>query len=75
VLLQKDGTSLRGTFIIDPKQNVRVASINDMPIGRSVGEVLRLVEAIRYNDEFGEGFPISKQNFMIFSVSCKLEER
>ncbi len=41
------GVSLRGTFIIDPKQVVRHISINDLPVGRSVDEVLRLVDAFQ----------------------------
>ena len=45
----------RGTFIIDPKQNIRVAMINDLPIGRNVNEVMRLLEAIQFNEEHGEG--------------------
>lgn len=35
------GVTYRGTFIMDPRGNVRVAMVNDLPIGRSVDEVLR----------------------------------
>jgi len=39
------GVSLRGTFIIDDKGILRHSSINDLPVGRNVDEVLRLVKA------------------------------
>ncbi|KAJ3217728.1 Peroxiredoxin-2 [Clydaea vesicula] len=56
-VLNDDGVAFRGTFIIDPEQNVRVAMINDLPIGRSVDEVLRLVEAVQFNEKYGEVCP------------------
>jgi alkyl hydroperoxide reductase subunit AhpC len=37
------GVSLRGTFIIDGKGTLRHISVNDLPVGRNVDEVLRLV--------------------------------
>lgn len=49
--------NLRGTFIIDPKQNLRVSMINDLPIGRSVDEVMRLLEALQFNEKHGEVCP------------------
>jgi alkyl hydroperoxide reductase subunit AhpC len=45
VLLEDKGIALRGTFIIDPDGILRQASVNDLPIGRSVKETLRLVKA------------------------------
>ncbi len=42
--------SLRGSFIIDPKGVVRQATINDLPVGRSVDEALRLIEAFQYTE-------------------------
>ncbi len=41
------GVALRGLFIIDPKGVVRQETINDLPVGRSVDEVLRLVKAFQ----------------------------
>lgn len=55
VLIDSEGIALRATFIIDPKQIVRQISINDLPIGRSVDETLRLLEACKFTDEHGEG--------------------
>jgi peroxiredoxin 2/4 len=49
--------ALRGTFIIDKNMIVRHMSVNDLPIGRSVDEVLRLVDAIKFADENGEVCP------------------
>ncbi|KAJ1977276.1 cTPxI [Dimargaris xerosporica] len=57
VLLEKDGVALRGLFIIDPHGNVRIQHVNDLPIGRSVDETLRLVEAIQFTEKHGEVCP------------------
>ena len=51
------GVSLRGTVIIDPKGVVRAVSINDAPIGRSVDEVLRTVQALKHSDTHGDVCP------------------
>lgn len=48
---------LRGLFIIDGKGVLRQITINDLPVGRSVDEALRLVQAFQYTDEHGEGEP------------------
>lgn len=47
--------SFRGLFIIDDKGNLRQITINDMPVGRSVDETLRLVQAFQFTDKHGEG--------------------
>ena len=51
VLIESDGVALRGQFIIDTNGILRHASINDLPIGRSVDETWRLVQAIQYADQ------------------------
>ena len=38
------GLTLRGTFVVDPKGVLRYAALNDLPVGRSVDEVLRIVQ-------------------------------
>ncbi|KAJ3071480.1 C-terminal domain of 1-Cys peroxiredoxin [Podochytrium sp. JEL0797] len=53
------GLALRGTFIIDPKQIVKHISMNDLGVGRSVDETLRLVEAFQFNEKNGEVCPAS----------------
>ena len=45
----------RGLFIIDDKGNLRQMTINDLPVGRSVDETLRLVQAFQFTDKHGEG--------------------
>jgi peroxiredoxin 3 len=56
-VLLPDGVALRGLFIIDPKGIVRHITINDLPIGRSVDEALRVVQAIQFFEEHGEVCP------------------
>ncbi|KAL5010482.1 hypothetical protein ScPMuIL_012787 [Solemya velum] len=57
VFLQDLGHSLRGLFIIDKKGILRQITMNDLPVGRSVDETLRLVQAFQYTDEHGEVCP------------------
>lgn len=52
-ILLDESVALRGTFIIDKEQKVRIAMVNDLPIGRNVDEVLRLLEAVKFTDEHG----------------------
>ena len=54
VLDEATGIPFRGLFIIDKQQNLRQITINDLPVGRSVDEVLRLVQAFQFTDEHGE---------------------
>ncbi len=49
--------SYRGLFLIDKKGIVRHQLVNDMPLGRSVDEALRMVEALQYFEENGEVCP------------------
>lgn len=55
VLLEHEGIALRGLFIIDPNGVLRIMSVNDLPIGRSVDEVLRTVKALQFVEKHGEG--------------------
>uniref|UniRef100_A0A336M4X0 thioredoxin-dependent peroxiredoxin n=1 Tax=Culicoides sonorensis TaxID=179676 RepID=A0A336M4X0_CULSO len=57
VLNEDTGIPFRGLFIIDGKQNLRQVTVNDLPVGRSVDETLRLVQAFQYTDEHGEVCP------------------
>ena len=47
------GAALRGLVIVNPEGIVRHVQINDAAVGRSVEEVLRLIEAFKYTDENG----------------------
>ena len=57
VLDEESGIPFRGLFIIDGSQNLRQITMNDLPVGRSVDETLRLVQAFQYTDEHGEVCP------------------
>lgn len=47
VLLPEKGIALRGTFIIDPNGVVQSAVVNNLPVGRSVEETLRTLQAFQ----------------------------
>ena len=49
--------ALRGLFLIDPTGKVRHCVINDLPLGRSVDEALRMVDAVQFSDTHGEVCP------------------
>ncbi|ETO29029.1 thioredoxin-dependent peroxide reductase-like protein, partial [Reticulomyxa filosa] len=49
--LLDDGFTVRATYIIDSNGKVRHISLNDRPVGRSVDEVLRLVQAFQFVDK------------------------
>nr|AKG26770.1 PRX protein [Dastarcus helophoroides] len=57
VLDEESGIPFRGLFIIDDKGILRQVTINDLPVGRSVDETLRLVQAFKFTDEHGEVCP------------------
>lgn len=54
VLLKDKGVALRGLFVINPEGILEQATINNLPIGRSVDEALRLLQAIQFTAEHGE---------------------
>jgi len=49
-----ESVALRGSFLIDAKGIVRHAVINDLPLGRNVDEMIRMVDAMQFTDEHGE---------------------
>ncbi|KFD55974.1 hypothetical protein M514_03098 [Trichuris suis] len=57
VLNKEQGLCYRGLFLIDGKGIVRQITINDLPVGRNVDEVLRLLEAFKFTDTHGEVCP------------------
>ncbi|XP_030807514.1 thioredoxin-dependent peroxide reductase, mitochondrial [Camarhynchus parvulus] len=57
VLLEGPGIALRGLFIIDPNGIIKHLSVNDLPVGRSVDETLRLVKAFQFVETHGEVCP------------------
>lgn len=49
--------ALRGSFLIDEEGVVRHAVINDLPLGRNIDEMLRMVDALAFNQKHGEVCP------------------
>lgn len=56
-VLTSGGVALRGTFIIDESFIVRHQIVNDLPLGRSIDDALRIVRAIKFNQRYGEVCP------------------
>jgi peroxiredoxin (alkyl hydroperoxide reductase subunit C) len=52
-----DGVAFRGAFLIDDKGVVRSQIINDLPLGRNMEELIRLVDALQFHEEHGEVCP------------------
>ena len=57
-VLLEGGMALRGTFLIDKAGVVRQVTVNDLPLGRSIDETLRLVDALQHTEEHGEVCPV-----------------
>jgi len=57
VLIDEAGIALRGLFIVDPTGVLRQMSVNDLPVGRSVDETLRLIKAFQFVEKHGEVCP------------------
>ena len=49
-----EAVALRGSFLIDGKGVIRHAVINDLPLGRNIDEMIRMVDAMQFTDEHGE---------------------
>lgn len=56
VLIDK-AIALRGLFIIDKEGVIRSQVVNDLPLGRSVDETLRVLDALQFTEEHGEVCP------------------
>jgi lipoyl-dependent peroxiredoxin subunit C len=50
ILHKQDGVALRATFIVDPDGVIRWVSVNDLSVGRSVDEVLRVLDALQTDE-------------------------
>jgi len=51
------GVALRGAFVIDKQGLVRSQIVNDLPIGRNIDEILRIIDAVQFFEEQGEVCP------------------
>lgn len=55
------GVAFRGAFLIDKEGMVRSQIVNDLPLGRNMDELLRLVDALQFHEEHGEVCPAGWQ--------------
>ena len=60
-VLLPGGVALRGSFLIDKDGVVQVAHVNNLPLGRNVDEMVRLVDALQFHEEHGEVCPAGWQ--------------
>lgn len=51
------GVAFRGSFLIDEEGNVRHQVVNDLPLGRDIDEMLRMVDALQFHQDHGEVCP------------------
>jgi peroxiredoxin (alkyl hydroperoxide reductase subunit C) len=51
------GVAFRASFLIDREGMVRHQVVNDLPLGRNIDEMLRMVDALQFNEEHGEVCP------------------
>lgn len=51
------GVAFRGSFLIDKTGAVRHQVVNDLPLGRNIDEMLRMVDALQFTEEHGEVCP------------------
>lgn len=56
-VLLDGGVALRGSFLIDTDGTIRHAVINDLPLGRNIDEMLRMIDAMHFTNEHGEVCP------------------
>ncbi|WP_295055342.1 peroxiredoxin [Sulfuricurvum sp.] len=56
-VLLGDSVALRGSFLLDKDGTIRHAVINDLPLGRNIDEMLRMIDAMLFTNEHGEVCP------------------
>ena len=56
-IMHPAGVALRASFLIDEDFTVRHQVVNDLPLGRNVDEMLRMVDALDFHTEHGEVCP------------------
>jgi peroxiredoxin (alkyl hydroperoxide reductase subunit C) len=60
-VLLNEAVALRGSFLIDADGTVRHAVINDLPLGRNIDEMIRMVDTMLFTNEYGEVCPAGWQ--------------
>ena len=56
------GVAFRGSFLIDQNGVVRHQVVNDLPLGRNVDEMLRMIDALQFTEKYGEVCPAGWNN-------------
>ncbi|WP_121626381.1 peroxiredoxin [Poseidonibacter antarcticus] len=56
-VLLNESVALRGSFLIDADGTVRHSTINDLPLGRNIDEMIRMVDTMLFTNEHGEVCP------------------
>ena len=56
------GVAFRGSFLIDQEGMVRHQVVNDLPLGRNIDEMLRMVDALQFHEQHGEVCPAGWQD-------------
>lgn len=51
------GVAFRGSFLIDQQGTVRHQVVNDLPLGRNIDEMLRMIDALQFTEKYGEVCP------------------
>ncbi|AFP85482.1 peroxiredoxin [secondary endosymbiont of Heteropsylla cubana] len=51
------GVALRGSFLIDQHGIVRHQIVNDLPLGRNIDEIIRIIDALQFHEEHGDVCP------------------
>jgi alkyl hydroperoxide reductase subunit AhpC len=57
VLIEEDGVALRGLFLINPEGKIAYEVVQDLNVGRSVDETLRVLKAFKRSAETGDVCP------------------
>lgn len=52
-----NGVALRGSFLIDKNKIVRHQVINDLPLGRNINEMIRMVDSLKFHESSGDVCP------------------
>lgn len=60
-ILNEDGVTYRASYLLDKEGKIRHFVVNDLPLGRSVSEMLRMVDALAFFEENGQVCPAGWQ--------------
>lgn len=61
-VLFEESVSLRASFLIDKDGTIRHSVINDLPLGRNIDEMIRMIDAMLFTNQYGEVCPAGWKN-------------